>query len=359
MLANIRRWFASLFSIKYGALALLVLQNTFLVVLMGYSRTRQTDKLYSSSTAVAVMEVVKFACCLLVIAYDKGSLRALWKVLQEELFSQRTELLKLAVPSVLYSIQNNLLYYALSHLDAATFQVGYQVKILTTAVFSVLMLGKSLSSQQWVALVILTVGVSLTQLSASQRSSTSANSTLGFVAVLAAACTSGFGGVYFEKLLKNSGTSVWMRNLQMGVFSILSGFLGIYMSGELPTVRARGFFFGYNSLVVSVILLQAVGGLIVAVVVKYADNILKGFAASFSIITSCVLSIFFFNFRPNAEFLAGAMLVNVSMYLYSQMPTHADKEIVGGVGSTDNRATAVSGVVSATVTVHSDSNIRV
>ena len=68
------------------------------------------------------------------------------------------------------------------------------------------------------------------------------------------------------------------------------------------------------------------GGLIVAVVVKYADNILKGFAASISIISSCVLSIFFFDFKPNAEFLVGAVLVNVSMYLYSQAPA-ARKEI--------------------------------
>lgn len=39
--------------------------------------------------------------------------------------------------------------------------------------------------------------------------------------------------------------------------------------------------------------LQAIGGLVVAVVVKYADNILKGFAASFSIVSSCTLSFFF------------------------------------------------------------------
>ena len=267
------------------------------------------------------------------VGLEKGSVSSLWRAVHEEVVSQPAELLKLGVPSALYSLQNNLLYYALSHLDAATFQVGYQVKILTTAVFSVLMLNRSLSKRQWAALLLLTVGVSLAQLSSASASSSSSsaeqqrrNSTLGFAAVLAAATTSGFSGVYFEKILKNAGTSLWMRNLQMGVSSIVAGFLGIYFAGEWSAVREKGFFHGYNSLVWCVILLQAVGGLIVAVVVKYADNILKGFAASISIISSCVLSIFFFDFKPNAEFLVGAVLVNVSMYLYSQAPA-ARKEI--------------------------------
>ena len=52
---------------------------------------------------------------------------------------------------------------------------------------------------------------------------------------------------------------------------------------------------------------QAVGGLVVAVVVKYADNILKGFAASFSIITSCILTMILFDFRPNTMFIGGAV----------------------------------------------------
>ena len=36
-----------------------------------------------------------------------------------------------------------------------------------------------------------------------------------------------------------------------------------------------GFFYGYNNVVVTVVLLQAAGGLLVALVVKYADNIQK------------------------------------------------------------------------------------
>jgi len=81
--------------------------------------------------------------------------------------------------------------------------------------------------------------------------------------------------------------------------------------------------------VVAVIFLQGLGGLIVAVVVKYADNILKGFAASFSIVTSCFLSYLVFDFHPNALFLMGALLVNLSMYMYSYAPpVEKEKRIV-------------------------------
>jgi UDP-sugar transporter A1/2/3 len=63
---------------------------------------------------------------------------------------------------------------------------------------------------------------------------------------------------------------------------------------------------------------QAVGGLIVAVVVKYADNVLKVFASSFSIIFSCLISAVLFDFRPNGLFLVGAALVCLSTALYSK-----------------------------------------
>ncbi len=104
------------------ALAMLVLQNTFLVLFMRYSRTI-SGPLYASSTAVVVMEIVKLFTCLVVIAKDhpKG-LCGLASSLREEVFRQPIELIKLSVPSLLYTIQNNLLYFALSHLDAATFQ---------------------------------------------------------------------------------------------------------------------------------------------------------------------------------------------------------------------------------------------
>ena len=86
------------------------------------------------------------------------------------------------------------------------------------------------------------------------------------------------------------------------------------------TMREKGFWHGYNSVVWAVVLLQAGGGLLVAMVVKYADNILKGFATSLAIVLTCVISVFLFDFSLTARFAAGAALVLYSTYMYSNPP---------------------------------------
>jgi UDP-sugar transporter A1/2/3 len=230
--------------------------------------------------------------------------------------------MKLCIPSFLYVIQNNLLYLALTNLDAATYQILYQLKILTTATFSATLLGRRFSASKWIALVVLTVGVAIVQLSGSSDHHTAEdedkNRLVGLVAVLCAACTSGFAGVYFEKILKNgSDVTLWIRNIQMGLPSVIIALLTVYVE-DYHEVSTKGFFVGYNSIVLLVITIQAVGGLIVAVVVKYADNVLKTFAASFSIVLSCIISAIIFDFRPNLLFIIGATLVILSTVLYSK-----------------------------------------
>ena len=108
-----------------------------------------------------------------------------------------------------------------------------------------------------------------------------------------------------------------MRNIQMGSSSAVLALVCVFVT-DGAAVREKGFFFGYNNIVICEILLQALGGLVVAVVVKYADNILKGFAASFSIITSCVISYFFLDFEPSLLFVTGAACVLVSSYIYEK-----------------------------------------
>lgn len=249
-------------------------------------------------------------------------MRTFSKKLRVEVAGKPEEMAKLMVPALLYTIQNNMLYEALQNLDAATYSVCYQTKILTTAVFSVILLRKKLSATKWGALLLLTSGVALAQLSAegsreAHESAVTQSPIKGFLCVLGAACTSGFAGVYFEMLLKGSKTSLWVRNIQMGIPSIVLSLLSVLVKDWEP-VTQNGFFYGYNGVVVAVIVLQAVGGLIVAVVVKYADNIRKSFATAVSIIISCTLSALLFDFKPTFTFLLGSAMVVGSVFLYTK-----------------------------------------
>ena len=106
----------------------------------------------------------------------------------------------MAVPSFVYTIQNNLLYVGATHLDAATCQVTYQLKILTTALFSIALLRKKISAVQWVSLFMLFVGVALVQLAQLDKphlkvAGREQSPFIGFMAIFMACVLSGFAGM--------------------------------------------------------------------------------------------------------------------------------------------------------------------
>ncbi|XP_074506820.1 solute carrier family 35 member A3b isoform X1 [Sebastes fasciatus] len=309
------------YRLKYLSLGVLVLQTTSLVLTMRYSRTLKEDgPRYLASSAVVSAEVLKIlVCTLLVFMENNFSVQ----LLKEEIVNKPVETMKLAIPAGIYTLQNNLLYVALSNLDAATYQVTYQLKILTTALFSVSMLGKRLGFYQWLSLLFLMAGVTLVQWPTESEGDTeqkvlSAGSQFaGLMAVLMACVSSGFAGVYFEKILKETKQSVWVRNIQLGMFGLVFGLVGM-ITYDGQRVRQSGMFQGYNTITCTVVALQALGGLIIAVVIKYADNILKGFATSLSIIVSTLVSYFLLeDFNPTGVFFLGAVLVIAATFLYN------------------------------------------
>lgn len=237
--------------------------------------------------------------------------------------------MQVCVPSFLYVIQNNLLYTSASNLDAATYQVTYQLKILTTALFTVLILKRQLIRTQWAALLVLLIGVVFVQLAETSPSTASTtveqNRFIGFTAALGACVLSGFAGIFFEKILKGSDISVWVRNVQLSFLSLPLGLFTAFVN-DYRAISDKGFFFGYDGFVIYVIVLQALGGLIVAMVVKYADNILKGFATSLAIVISCIASIYLFDFVLTFQFMFGVVLVIGSIYLYNYKPPDASSK---------------------------------
>lgn len=309
--------------LKYISLITLTGQNAILGLSMRYARTRSGD-MFISTTAVFLSELVKLVTCLGLVWNDENrSLGNWWTKIHSTIIMQPIDTLKVMVPSAVYLLQNNLLYVAASNLDVATYQVTYQLKILTTAMFAVTMLGKKLIPTQWLSLMLLICGVAAVQLSdvkeTTSHGAPDQSKVLGFTAALTACFLSGFAGVYFEKILKGSDVSVWMRNVQLALFGVPMGLVTTYIK-DGGNIGEKGFLFGYDNFVWFTVLQNALGGLLVAVVVKYADNILKGFACSLAIIITCVASIFIFDFSISLQFSMGAALVISSIFLYGWQP---------------------------------------
>jgi len=175
---------------------------------------------------------------------------------------------------------------------------------------------------QWFSLVVLITGVALVQLSDVKESKSAGpeqSKLVGFTAAVTACFLSGFAGVYFEKILKGSNVSVWMRNVQLAMLAIPLGLITAYVK-DGSGIGQKGFFFGYDEFIWFTVAQNALGGLLVAVVVKYADNILKGFACSLAIIITCVASIFIFDFSISLQFLFGTVCVIASVFLYGWQP---------------------------------------
>ena len=112
-------------NVKYISLVILVAQNAALVLTMRFSRMVTDGKMYLASTAVVLTELMKFVICMSMIFYNSNfDLDKTAKSLYLEIIVKGYETLKVSVPSLLYTIQNNLLFVALTHLNAATFQVS-------------------------------------------------------------------------------------------------------------------------------------------------------------------------------------------------------------------------------------------
>ncbi|KAL3913160.1 MAG: hypothetical protein SGPRY_008084, partial [Prymnesium sp.] len=154
---------------------------------------------------------------------------------------------------------------------------------------------------------------------------------LGLAAFFTAAMCTSFASVYFEKMLKSdSQPSLWLRNIQLAgealaegsepsmpsegpclaAYSSIIAAVALLLQND-PTIQAEGYLHGFNSSTWLSIAWQAVGGILVAVTIKYADNILRGFAQALAIIVASLGSSLFSSWRVTPPFVAGQPLTKL------------------------------------------------
>eukprot|EP00981_Chlorochromonas_danica_P007108 scaffold1559_cov176-Ochromonas_danica.AAC.9 len=241
---------------------------------------------------------------------------------------------------------NILSYFALARLDAALYAVLAQLKILTTASFSVCLLHRSFSWTKWRALFLLVLSCILVASPALHASSDSSKHVdwmaflSGVAAVLGLVSVSGYSAVYFESMLKAEKITIWERNFQLAFYSfILLGMISVCEGVYSPISQPMFANWSINASLLAAI--SAAGGLLVAATLKYADSVLKTLATSGSIVLSAILG--YLLLGADLDLFVGlgcaATILAICNYTFEESAAPPEKTISSAVHSTHSKET--------------------
>ncbi|KAL3906944.1 MAG: hypothetical protein SGPRY_010357 [Prymnesium sp.] len=236
--------------LRHFCLALIVVQNSSLILVTSYSRT--LTPAYLPSVAVCLSEVLKATLALLFLAWELGSPAAALRDTTSLLREHGHETMQFAVPALCYTLQNHLWYYALSHLDPVVAAVTSQMKVITTAIASVLMLSRRLTRTQWFSIVVLAVGMVVIQ-ARNEAEGDRRNSLGGAGAML----------LLFQycSVLQNCAS----MQLSMFALPIATVCVGVY---DFRAIASGEIMVGFNRWAWLAVVLNAIGGVAVSMALK-------------------------------------------------------------------------------------------
>jgi solute carrier family 35 (UDP-sugar transporter), member A1/2/3 len=297
-------------------------QTTIDVLLIKFTQTR--GLIYHPNVLLLVVELIKFTFSCLMITLNQNI-----QLLIAEIQRYPMSNLRYSVPALLYSAQNYLIFIAVRRLNVPTFQITYQLRILYTAFFAHIMIGKTHTRRQLCALMMLTAGVILLH---SEAITTFVKfDIIGIITTLIAALLSSFAGVYIEKIMKDKSntdkfTGMIIRQWQLGLFTIPINIASLWIVGGVHNPFENF----DNKYIWCIIICSSIGGILVATMICYADSIIKCFATSVSIIICGFASLWIDNrYNPSIQLVIGGFVVLFALFLYtfSDPKTNSDETI--------------------------------
>lgn len=334
---------------------------------------KYTPQTIVRSSVVLVQEVVKFGIAGAV--YFSGTKKDT-REKDLEGISVKTWIAFAGLPAFLYTIQNVAALMAYQNLEALTFNVLNQTKILSAALSCYFVMGKRQSKMQVVSLCILILStlvieqilrpsafVSLLSSGggatsfglqntlngiagafSSMRSMASGagrRATHGILPILTASLISGMAGALTQKNLQGSKGNVsilskrrskktnppasrppknaYLFSMEMNVASIilLVASLGLSSSGR-TILRSGTFFSNWTPETFIPVVTNSIGGILVGLVTKHAGSVRKGFALIFGLLLSGICQAGGAGIR--AHQIAGGLLAATSLWMHTTHP---------------------------------------
>lgn len=331
---------------------------------------KYTPQTILRSSVVLVQEVVKF---VIAGAMYLGGTHNEKRSKDFEGWSPKVSLALAGIPALLYTIQNLSSLMAYQNLEALTFNVLNQTKILSAALFCFLVMGKKQSRMQVFSLVLLTLSTLVIEKIVHPSVFTSLMSlrgggsgpgiqniiqrlkgfaslgggrrfTHGIIPIIVASMISGLAGALTQLNLQGGGSqfkSIWGKkstttavksrpprnaylfSMEMNVASVVLLMASLFLSSDGRAIlrTPSSFFSGWTPQTFIPVITNAIGGILVGLVTKHAGSVRKGFALIFGLLLSGV-------FQANgngirSEQVIGGAMAAMSLWMHTVHPYKA------------------------------------
>lgn len=182
----------------------------------------------------------------------------------------------------------------------------WQLRIISTAFFSTVLLKKRFSRPQYISMALLICSIVLIQvgsrnkftspakaIEAASAVTARADTMIGSLAMLCACVLSGLAGVLLERIYTDGITNLWVANVHLSVFSLPPAIVAV-LAGLVQDQRQSGSThldaFGHSGWPWVAVALHSLGGVLTALVTKHAGNIAKNFSGAIAISLTFLLS---------------------------------------------------------------------
>lgn len=226
----------------------------------------------------------------------------------------------LAVPALLYAINNYLKFIMQLYFNPATVKMLSNLKVLVIAILLKIIMKRQFSIIQWEALALLLIGISVNQLKSLPGGTTALGlpvDTGAYLYTLIFVTVPSMASVFNEYALKSQfETSIYLQNLFLYGYGAMFNFLAILGIAIFKGPGSLDILQGHSKATVLLICNNAAQGILSSFFFKYADTILKKYSSTVATIFTGIASAALFGHALTINFILGISIVFISMHQF-------------------------------------------
>lgn len=273
---------------------------------------------YSTTGAICMAEFVKLAMSASFHLFDKSHgqslqvTKAISNAKEQLSFYAFRHIYFLAI---LYMINNQLSFYIYTMVDPGTVFLFKAASTMIVAAVQCTFAGKKFTWEQWKAMMLQACGMITVQYDPCKGAGVYSPFAYGCLC-LSTAITA-ISAARNEFLVKNFQITLNVQNAVLYSGGVIFNLLAFLLLPNPNSKNANiGFFEGYDLLAIGVVCSNALIGIVITAVYKYADAVVKCIASDITAVLLIILSSFFFGLHSSLTMWCGVFTVTFAVHLY-------------------------------------------